>query len=118
MKKEGKLLTGKQKEEAKRLAAVREQMLKQAGVKLDGDEAAPKKQKVSGVCWRRLVLHPHLTTSCGLHESSGLMSTKYSSGIAQGSTEVPGYRCRPGACEALTQKIAAVPVRSPGSFWK
>lgn len=48
LKKEGKLLTGKQKEEAKRLAAVREQMLKQAGVKLDDDEGAPKKQKVSG----------------------------------------------------------------------
>jgi hypothetical protein len=56
LKKEGKLLTGKQKEEARRLAAVREQMLKQAGVKIDeGDEAAPKKQKVSYCTARWLV---------------------------------------------------------------
>lgn len=35
LKKEGKLLTGKAKEEADRLARMREQMLKMAGVQVD-----------------------------------------------------------------------------------
>ncbi|KFM24316.1 Eukaryotic translation initiation factor 5B [Auxenochlorella protothecoides] len=44
LKKEGKLLTGKAKAEAERLARVREQFLKQAGI--DVDAGAPKKKPV------------------------------------------------------------------------
>jgi translation initiation factor 5B len=44
LKKEGKLLTGKAKAEAERLARVREQLLRQAGI--DPTEIAPKKKPV------------------------------------------------------------------------
>ena len=41
LKREGKLLTGKAKKEAERLAAVREQFLKQAGMDAPGGNAYP-----------------------------------------------------------------------------
>ena len=45
-RKEGKLLTGKAKEEARRLAAMREQMLRQAGIEPDSPEPEGKKKRV------------------------------------------------------------------------
>ncbi|KAL3150312.1 hypothetical protein ABBQ32_000160 [Trebouxia sp. C0010 RCD-2024] len=52
LKREGKLLTGKAKKEAERLAAVREQFLKQAGIDAPGaeeeDKPAAKKKVVYG----------------------------------------------------------------------
>ncbi|MCO5597603.1 hypothetical protein L7F22_051682 [Adiantum nelumboides] len=55
-KQEGKLLTGKQKEEARRLAIMREQLLAQKGVDLDSsskEESAPKKPKYDNKKKRR-----------------------------------------------------------------
>ncbi|MCO5569743.1 hypothetical protein L7F22_023458 [Adiantum nelumboides] len=55
-KQEGKLLTGKQKEEARRLAIMREQLLAQKGVDLDSsskEEFAPKKPKYDNKKKRR-----------------------------------------------------------------
>ncbi|DBA78850.1 TPA: hypothetical protein ACH3X1_008737 [Trebouxia sp. C0004] len=51
LKREGKLLTGKAKKEAERLAAVREQFLKQSGMEtpaVEGEEPAVKKKVVYG----------------------------------------------------------------------
>ncbi|KAL0036218.1 hypothetical protein WJX79_008552 [Trebouxia sp. C0005] len=51
LKREGKLLTGKAKKEAERLAAVREQFLKQSGMDtpaVEGEELAVKKKVVYG----------------------------------------------------------------------
>ncbi|KAI5079715.1 hypothetical protein GOP47_0005194 [Adiantum capillus-veneris] len=55
-KQEGKLLTGKQKEEAKRLALMREQLLAQKGMDLDSsskEESVPKKPKYDNKKKRR-----------------------------------------------------------------
>lgn len=63
LKREGKLLTGKAKKEAERLAAVREQFLKQAGMDAPGGNALPPAHQSSFLV-HRLQPNGQFTACC------------------------------------------------------
>ena len=71
LKREGKLLTGKAKKEAERLAAVREQFLKQSGMDAPGGNASP--------------LCPHPLQSIGLAHHLQTKGPRHAAATAAGA---------------------------------